>query len=145
MYLFELQDILFAVRSLMMPTKQFSITIYISFNSANTRYATSNKFTYPQHLNNQSRHSYFHRLPGLWNAIPILNLNLSNPSLNLSNPSLNLTFGTISLQNLMIITIAHFIIYVLLLLVTIPNHLQSTSITYNPVYYSWLATITISL
>ena len=27
--------------------------------------------------NNLSRHLYFHRLPGLWNAIPIIDLNQS--------------------------------------------------------------------
>ena len=77
MYLFELQDILFAIKSLKTPTNQFNITSYISFNSAITRSGSSNKLTCLHHLNNQSRHTYFHRLPGLWNAIPIINLNQS--------------------------------------------------------------------
>ena len=77
MYLFELQDILFAIKSLKIPTKQFNITDYISFNSASTRSGASNKLTHIHHLNNLSRHSYFHRLPGLWNAIPIIDLNQS--------------------------------------------------------------------
>ena len=33
MYFFELQDILFAIKSLKLPTKQFNITNYISFSS----------------------------------------------------------------------------------------------------------------
>ena len=77
MYLFEIQDILFAIKSLKIPTKQFNITNYISFNSTRTRSGTSNKLTHLRHLNNLSRHSYFHRLPGLWNAIPIIDLNQS--------------------------------------------------------------------
>ena len=74
MYMFELQDILFAIKS---PTNQFNINNYITFNSTNTRSGSSNKLLLPQHLNNISRHSYFHRLPSLWNAIPILDLNMS--------------------------------------------------------------------
>ena len=77
MYIFELQDILFAIKSIKSPTDQFNINNYITFNSTNTRSSSSNKLLLPQHLNNTSRHSYFHRLPSLWNAIPILDLNMS--------------------------------------------------------------------
>ena len=71
MYLFELQDILFAIKSIKTPTIQFNITNYISFNSASTRSGANNKLIPPHHLNNTSRHSYFHRLPSLWNAMPV--------------------------------------------------------------------------
>ena len=77
MYLLELQDILFAIKSMKFPTKQFNIQDYINFSSAATRSGTSNKMIIPRHINNISRHSYFHRLPALWNALPIFNLNLS--------------------------------------------------------------------
>ena len=77
MYLLELQDVLFAIKSIKVPTKQFNIYDYINFNSATTRSGTSNKMIIPRHINNISRHSYFHRLPALWNALPIINLNLS--------------------------------------------------------------------
>ena len=77
MYLFELQDILFAVKSIKTPTNQFSITNYIEFSSSNTRSGASNKLIHLRHLNNTSRHSYFHRLPSLWNAMPIIDRNLS--------------------------------------------------------------------
>ena len=50
---------------------------YITFNPTNTRSGSSNKLLLPHHLNNILRHSYFHRLPSLWNAIPILDLNMS--------------------------------------------------------------------
>ena len=77
MYLFELQDILFAIKSIKTQSSQFSISNYINFNSTSTRSGASNKLTLPHHLNNMSRHSYFHRLPTLWNAMPIIDLNLS--------------------------------------------------------------------
>ena len=77
MYVFKLQDILFANKSIKSPTNQFNINNYITCNSTNTRSGSSNKLLLPQHLNNISRHSYFLRLPSLWNAIPILDLNMS--------------------------------------------------------------------
>ena len=70
-YLFELQDILFAIKSIKTPTIQFNITNYISFNSASTRSGANNKLIPLHYLNNTSRHSYFHRLPSLWNAMPV--------------------------------------------------------------------------
>jgi len=47
MYLFELQDILFAVKSIQTPTNQFCITDYIAFSSTNTRSSASNKLIHP--------------------------------------------------------------------------------------------------
>ena len=70
MYLFELQDMLFAIKSIKTQSSQFVITNYINFSSASTRSGANNKLL-PHHLNNISRHSYFHRLPYLWNAMPI--------------------------------------------------------------------------
>ena len=81
MYLFELQDILFAIKSIKVQSKQFNSHDHINFSSANTRSGTSSKLIIPHHLNNVSRHSYFHRLPTLWNAMPILNLDLTFPLL----------------------------------------------------------------
>jgi len=83
MYLFELKDILliFAVKSIITPTNQFNITNPIKFSSGNTRSGSNNKLIHPyhMHLNNISRHSYFHRLPLLWNAMSVLDLNSPFP------------------------------------------------------------------
>ena len=76
MYLFELQDILFAIKSIKVQTKQFNIYNYVNFSSATARSGSSNKMIIPHHLNNVSRHSYFHRLPSLWNALPFFDLDL---------------------------------------------------------------------
>ena len=70
--LFAIHGILFAIKSIRAPTTQFSITDYINFNSTNTRSDTSNKLTPTHHLNNLSLHSYFYRLPSLWNTMPVL-------------------------------------------------------------------------
>ena len=77
MYLFELHDILFAIKSLKTPTTQFNINNYINFNLNNTRSGANNKLIPTHHLNNLARHSYFHRLPSLWNTMPVFNLNMS--------------------------------------------------------------------
>ena len=55
MYLFELQDILFAVKSVKTPT---SITNCITFSSTNTRSSINNKLIHLRHLNNVFCHSY---------------------------------------------------------------------------------------
>ena len=78
MYLFELQDILFAIKSIKTPTNQFNIINYISFNSTVTRSGSSNKLTHLHHyMNGQSRHAYFHYLLSRWKTIIIIDLNQS--------------------------------------------------------------------
>ena len=85
MYIFELQDILFAIKSLKSPTNQFNINNYITFNSSTTSSCwwqlASNKLVIPQHLDNTTRHSYFHCLPSLWNAMPLIDINTSYTTL----------------------------------------------------------------
>ena len=87
MYLFKLQDILFAIKSIKAPTKQFNIYDHIDFSAATTRSGTSNKMIILHHMNNISRHSYFHKLPVLGpvlgNALPIINLDSSFVQLKL--------------------------------------------------------------
>jgi len=77
MYIFELQDILFAIKSIKSPTNQFNISNFITYNSTNARSGACNKLLIPPHLNNVARHSYFHYLPSLWNAVSIMDLNTS--------------------------------------------------------------------
>ena len=78
MYIFELQDVLFTIKSLKSPTNEFNFNNYISLNSSTTRSGVSNKLLIPQHLNNTAQHSYFNWLPPLWNAMPIMDINLSH-------------------------------------------------------------------
>ena len=76
MYLFEFQDITFTVKFLKFPTKGFNILHHISFSSVHTRSSSSHKLKHLSHTNNSNRHSFFHRLPPLWNAVPIIDLHL---------------------------------------------------------------------
>ena len=46
-------------------------------DTISTRSGASNKLKPPCHINNTSRHSYFHRIPYLWNAMPTFDLNKS--------------------------------------------------------------------
>ena len=69
----------FAIKSLKLYQlyTQFNIQDYINFSSANTRSGANNKLVIPRHLNNTSRHSYYHQLATIANsldAMPILDL-----------------------------------------------------------------------
>ena len=52
MYLFELHDILFAIKSIKTPTILFNITNYFNFSSTSIRSGANNKLKLPYHLNN---------------------------------------------------------------------------------------------
>ena len=77
MYILEIQDVLFAIKSLKSPTRNFDINRYITFTQGHTRSSTHNKLKHRLHITNLNRNSYFHRLPRLWNALPVINTNLS--------------------------------------------------------------------
>ena len=77
MYFFELQDICFTIKSLKSPTKNFNIRDYISFSNINTRSSSCNKLIHIFHSSNLNRYFFFHRIPRLWNSIPIIDLSLS--------------------------------------------------------------------
>ena len=77
MYLLELHDILFVNKFIKTPIAKFNITSYINFSSTSTRSGANNKLIPPRHLNNISQHPYFHRLPSLWNTMPVFDLNMS--------------------------------------------------------------------
>ena len=54
MYLFELQHILFATKSIKTLTIQLNIINYINFSSASTRSVVNNKLIPPYQFNNTS-------------------------------------------------------------------------------------------
>ena len=74
MYLLEIADIMFAVSSVKSPV---STSIYITFSSSNTRSSSQFKLNHRLTNNNLTRHSYFYRLPRLWNSLPSINSSLS--------------------------------------------------------------------
>lgn len=77
MYNLELNDISFFLRCLKDPPLNFNILDYVKFSSGNTRSTSFNKLCHQYTKNNTIRFSYFYRLPGLWNRLPPLDLNLS--------------------------------------------------------------------
>ena len=77
MYNLELADIMFTVSSIKCPCDHFNINQFISFSSSNTRSSSSFKLKHRLTNNNLSRHSFFNRLPRLWNSLPPIDPSLS--------------------------------------------------------------------
>ncbi len=86
MYFFELNDIMFFIKSLHHPTEHFNIKDYFTFSDLNTRSSTTLKLkhAFSKSLSNSSRHFYFFRLPRLWNSLPPINLESSPTSIRSS-------------------------------------------------------------
>ena len=76
MYIFELTDIMFAIKLFKALSSSFDITKYLSFTAGSTRSAAQGKLKHISVPNNKARHSYFNRLPHLWNALPPIDLSL---------------------------------------------------------------------
>ena len=82
MYTYEIANILFFIKSIRNPTSSFNINNYITFYTGSSRFAKAHKLQYSYVANNISRHSYFNRIPQLWNALPVINLNYSIDTIN---------------------------------------------------------------
>ena len=74
MYIYELLDILFFIKSLKSPNNSFNILHYISFIKTSTRSGGKNLFILHLYSNLTHANSYFCRISRLWNALPIINL-----------------------------------------------------------------------
>ena len=68
MITYEINDILFFLKSLSTPSTAFDIRQFITFST--NPYRNSN-LLHVACSNNTSRHFYFSRLPRLWNSLPI--------------------------------------------------------------------------
>ena len=77
MYIYELNDIMFFIKSLKTPTNCFKITNYVSFSTGTTRSSINGKLVHKRSRLNTNRHFYFNRLPRLWNTFPSINLSHS--------------------------------------------------------------------
>ena len=96
MYIFELNDLLFFIKSLKNPSPHFDITKWIHLNTNVTRSSTYFKLAHNHTRCNLSHHFYFNRLPRLWNSLPPINLKLSTTTLK---HQLNNTFWSIFISN----------------------------------------------
>ena len=68
MYIYELNDLLFFIKSLKEPSPAFNITNWIQFTktSANTRSSSCSKLVHRRSKYISSRHFYFNHLPRLY-------------------------------------------------------------------------------
>ena len=76
-YIFELNEIIFILKSLKYPSPSFNIINYISFADGNTKSSTRSKMIHVRNNNNTSRHIFFNRIPPLWNTLSPMDLSLS--------------------------------------------------------------------
>jgi len=77
MYQYNISDILFLIKSLKSLSTSFKIINFIAFFSGSTRLGKANKMKHTLSMNSASRNSFFNRIPRLWNAPSIINLDLS--------------------------------------------------------------------
>ena len=91
MYIYELTDILFAIKSFKTSTNNFDIFQHLQFNESRTR-SSNTKLCHKTSSNAISANSYFCRLPRLWNALPIIDLTLS---ISVIKHKLNCFYGII--------------------------------------------------
>ena len=76
MQFFEINDILFLIRSLKSPSPAFNIYNYITFNTSSTRSGSTHKLIYKHSPSSLHCQFYFNRIVRLWNILPSINLNL---------------------------------------------------------------------
>ena len=81
MYLLDLSDVLFFIKSIKLPSDNFNILHFVSFSSSNARSSSHNKLDHNCSQSNKIRNSYFVRLPHLWNSLPPIDLNQSFSSI----------------------------------------------------------------
>ena len=69
MMLYEISDIIFFVKN---KSSHFMISNFVSFSSSNTRQEIFLKLRHSKATSSTARHSYFNRLPRLWNSLPCI-------------------------------------------------------------------------
>ena len=76
MYFYELNDLMFLIKSLNTPTDNSDIRNYISFNTNSTGSGSHLKLHHPRTVSVTHHHFYFNRIVRLWNHLPVINLSL---------------------------------------------------------------------
>ena len=76
MYIYELLDILFFIKSYKSPINSFNIFQYVTFNNSFTR-SRDKKLIHIASNNLVNSNSYFCRISRLWNALPIIDITSS--------------------------------------------------------------------
>jgi len=76
MYIYEINDIMFFIKSYKSPSDHFKISDYIKFSNRNTRSGTSFKMTHIRSSSNPPQNSYFCGLLHPWNSLLQIDLTL---------------------------------------------------------------------
>ena len=77
MYTYELNDLMFFIKTLKFPSTHFDISEYLQFVDHNTRAASTHKLSHHRIKSSSYHTSYFNRIIQLWNSIPVIDLTLS--------------------------------------------------------------------
>ena len=77
MYTYELNDLMFFIKSLKSLSAHFDISQHIQFANHSTRAASTHKLYYLTTTSSSYHKSYFNRTIRLWNSMPIIDLTLS--------------------------------------------------------------------
>ena len=117
MYLVDLSDVLFFIKSIKLPSDYFNILHFASFSSSNTRSSSHNKLNHKYSRSNKIRNSYFVRLQRLWNSLPPIEINQSFSSIK-TYKLFTIIYGNILKLILTSSILAHFTIHVLVLTAT---------------------------
>ena len=81
MYLFELYDIIFVIKSLKSPTISFNIYNFIQFHLSSSRLSHASKLIHHRSTNLATHHFFINRVPRLWNVLPIIDMSLPTSTL----------------------------------------------------------------
>ena len=73
----KIADIMFLIKSLKNPSSHFNNLNFITFNISNTRLSSYLKLCHSVCKSNIQGHFYFHRIPRLWNSLPLIDTSLS--------------------------------------------------------------------
>ena len=77
MYIYELNDLTFFIKSYKYPSNYFNVNDYIFSSFVSTRSSTGFKLQHISSSSNLSHNFYFCRLPRLWNSLPSIDISLS--------------------------------------------------------------------
>ena len=81
MYIYDLADIMFFIKSLKFSTCKFNILGYVEFSS-NPTISVGHNLKHKSGSTNCVMNSYFFCLPKLWNSLPVIDLSHSITSIN---------------------------------------------------------------
>ena len=74
MYIYELNDLMFLIKSLNTPTDNFDIRNHIFFTTNSTRSGSHFKLCHSRSVTITQHHFYFNRIVRLWNYLPVIDL-----------------------------------------------------------------------